>query len=159
MYKIFNIAVIFCLMLFVLGCVHQNDISNVNEFKSSKHEKIYTMLKEERKIFNETYGSEFDISRYTKNAKIMTHYNNEDIIVSPQKLKEIWPEKVDNYKQMQIKIRTIEVEDINIEKNTAYVQLKNTYYFGRWNKFIKFRENRVYKNINGEWKFHKSKYK
>mgnify|MGYP006274134695 CR=1 FL=1 len=145
------------MFLFFSGCASKNDISNVTEFDSQAQKEIYEFLKDGRENFNQR--KEVDLSRFTDNAKLMTHYKKEDIVVSPDELKQIWPEKVQNLNEHKIKRKTIEVTDMKIEDDTAHVKTNSTYYSVRWRKYYKYKTDLIFKKVNGQWKVHKATYK
>ena len=150
-----------CFVFFIssifISCVATNDISNVTDFQSEDHEKIYQILEKERKNYNNR--EPLDISFFTENAEIMTRYKKEDIILTPNELKKIWPEKIQEHKNNKVKIKTVEVNDLKINNNKAFVDTTRTYYSRRWNKYFKFEMKREYMKVHGEWKLHRATYK
>ena len=149
---------VLCLVLvfLLIGCASQKNISDVKSFESEEHKAIYNILEKNKEKFNNR--EMIDTSDFTEDAVIMTQYNDEKIKASPKKLKEIWPKKLDTFKKHKFKIRSINVQDISIQGDTAEVKSLRTCYSRRWNKFYKYRFKKTYKKVNGEWKLHSSKY-
>ena len=143
-------------VLLMIGCAASNDISNVTEYQSQDHKQIYTQLKKERENFNKR--KKVSLENFTDNAEIMVKYNDGKIIASPQKLKEIWPDKIDTFNKHKLILRTIEVENLKIQNDKAKVKTKRTYYSKRWSEYYNFKIYKVYKKVDGEWKLHKSNF-
>ena len=156
MYKKCFVAWSIVFVFVFLGCASQKTVSEINNYPSEEHKSIYEYLQESKESFNQRLS--FDASNYTKNAKVMTQYNDEKITVSPEKLEKIWPEKIKTYKKHEFKIRSIRVKNISIQDDTAKLKTKRTYYSSRWNKFYNYSIEKVLKNVDGEWKIHRLTY-
>jgi hypothetical protein len=154
--KILMTSLGLCLIVLLNGCASKNDISNITEFKSKDQKKIYEKLEKSRKYYNER--RDLQLSGFTENAQLMTRHNNEIKMVSPEELKEIWPERIKTFKKHQLKLNTIEVKNLNIENNIAQLTTKRTYYSRRWNEYYNYEFEKVYKKVDGEWKLHNLKF-
>jgi hypothetical protein len=148
---------VFAMMLIFCACGTKEDISNVTKYKSPDHKAIYTKLEKSREAFNKR--KDMDLSSFTDNARIMTRKGEEKIVVSPEELVKHWPNRIEVFKKHKLFLRTIEVKDLQIKGDTAYLTSTRTYYSRRWNKYTDIRFNKTYKKVDGEWKLHKLTFK